>query len=294
MRRSNAIRHVDADVTTPLGRVRVERAAWAEPIDSIGMPDQHWLELALLPRSRAARGCFPDRWGPRRFERIGAMFFLPARHAVHALSECHVQASIVCAFRPDAIRDWLDDELEWTDGRLQRGLDLANPAIRGLLRGLGEEVCHPGFASDALVELMSGQIAIELGRHFEGVAAGRSVGGLAPWRLRLIDERLADQRDAPSLAELARSCGLSVRQLARGFRASRGCPIGRYLADHRIARAKRMLAGAHGIKAVAHAAGFASPSAFTAAFRRATGITPHAFRQRIGAGRAIDASERLH
>jgi AraC family transcriptional regulator len=280
MRRSMATRHIDADVAIPLGHVRVERASWAEPIDSVGTPEQHHLELALLPHSRAARGCFPDRWGPRRFERIGAMFFLPARHTVHARSECHVQSSIVCAFRPDAIREWLDDDLEWTDGRLRGSLDLANPAIRRLVLHLGEEARSPGFASDALIELIAGQIAIELGRHFQGVCGREPSGGLAPWRLRLIDERLATAGDCPSLSELSTACGLSVRQLARAFRASRGRSIGAYLAAHRVEQARQMLAGERSIKAIAHSAGFASPSSFTAAFRRATGETPFSFRRR--------------
>ena len=44
-------------------------------------------------------------------------------------------------------------------------------------------------------------------------------------RLRLIDERLADDPSAPPLGELADLCDLSVRQLTRGFKVSRACSI---------------------------------------------------------------------
>ena len=295
MPHSEATRQVDAEVATSLGRVCTVRASWPEPIDSVGTPDRHWLELSLLPHLRAPRGCFPDHWGPHRFERIGALFLLPAGRTVHARSECPVQSSIVCALDPAGMRDWFDNAFAWTDGRLQGGLDLGSATIRRLVFRLGEEVRNPGFASAALVELLTAQVAIELGRHFLGLGETGASGGLAPWRLRRIDERLAEQAETPSLAELAELCGLSVRQLARGFRASRGCSIGTYLAGHRVDQAKRLLAGADSVKRVAHATGFGSASSFSAAFRRITGETPRAFRERIGRGAAIiGGSPRIH
>jgi AraC family transcriptional regulator len=299
MGRSIAVRHVDADVSTSLGHVRVVRAAWAEPIDSTGTPDQHWLELSLLPLSDVARGCFPDRWSPHRFERIGALFFLPANRAVRALSECHVQSSVICALRPDDVREWLGDDLEWTDGQLTGSLDLVNPSLKQLVFRLGAEARTPGFGSDALLELMTAQIAIELGRYLRGIETAGDTGGLAPWRLRLIDERLAEQAPeqpgSPALAEVAALCGLSVRHLARGFRASRGCSIGEYIANHRVEQAKRMIAADHSLKSVAHATGFSSPSSFSAAFRRATRETPRAFRDRIARDQRLRSSlPRMH
>jgi AraC family transcriptional regulator len=111
-----------------------------------------------------------------------------------------------------------------------------------------------------------------------------AAGGLAGWRLRLIEERLQSSADAPTLAELAALCGLSVRQLTRGFRASRGCSIGDHIASSRVDHARRLLAGDHSVKAIAYTLGFASPSSFCFAFRRATGHTPREYRQRVVRG----------
>jgi AraC family transcriptional regulator len=135
-----------------------------------------------------------------------------------------------------------------------------------------------------LVELIAAQIAIELGRYCSAVTEAPANGGLAPWRLRLIDERLVEEREIPTLADLAALCKLSVRQLTRGFRASRGCSIGDYVARRRIDTAQRLLTTEESIKAVAYAMGFASPSSFCYAFRQATGETPRQFRQRRSAG----------
>jgi AraC family transcriptional regulator len=69
-----------------------------------------------------------------------------------------------------------------------------------------------------------------------------------------------------------------VRQLTRGFRASRGCSIGDYIASRRLDHAKQLLATGQSVKAIAYSLGFASPSSFCFAFRRATGQTPREFR----------------
>src|SRR3546814_2063878 len=54
-------------------------------------------------------------------------------------------------------------------------------------------------------------LGIELARYCERINDVQSGGGLSSWRLRLIDERLHEVRDAPTLTELAELCKLSVR-----------------------------------------------------------------------------------
>jgi AraC family transcriptional regulator len=137
---------------------------------------------------------------------------------------------------------------------------------------------HPGFASEMFVELIAAQLAIELERYFARFDEIPKTGALAQWRLMVIDERLNDAQEIPTLSELAALCKLSVRQLTRGFRASRGCSIGDHVANSRIERAKRLLASTQSIKTIAYSLGFTSSSGFCFAFRRATGLTPGEFR----------------
>ena len=68
-----------------------------------------------------------------------------------------------------------------------------------------------------------------------------------------------------------------MRQLTRGFRASRGCSIGEYVTRSQIDRAKQLLVSGESIKSIADSIGFASVSSFTYAFRRETGQTPGQF-----------------
>lgn len=283
-RSDNRMKQLEAEIPFAFGRVQLVRQSWDDHIDIRGVNEQHHLELSLLPRSANARGCFPERWGPHRFEPIGEMFLLPAHEVIHAISDCQHQHSIICRFDPAAISQWFDEELQWTDGRLVAGLDINSSNIRQLLFRIGEEIRNPGFASQPITELMAAQVVIEMARFCHAIEDTRCLGGLSPWRLRLIDERLNGSNTTPTLEELANLCGLSVRHLTRAFRTSRGRSIGDYIADHRIEQAKQLLATGESIKAVAHMLGFTAPSNFAAAFRRATGETPREYRQRANRG----------
>jgi AraC family transcriptional regulator len=271
---------IEAEIPLGIGRVEIVRKFFNAPIDVFGSSHMHHLELTLLPNPSSSRFCFPDRWGPDRFEPIGELFLLPAQLMVHAKSDCRQQNSIVCWFDPGAVAAWLGSDLEWTDSRLQGSLDIVNSSIRSLLFKIGEEIRNPGFASETMVELMAGQVTIELSRHFLQIDERKRKTGLSPWCLKRIEERLADGGAPPALAELAVLCNLSVRHLTRAFRASRGRSIGSYIAELRIDHAKQLLALGLRVKSVAHSAGFTAASNFAAAFLRATGETPRQYRRR--------------
>src|SRR5262249_27254044 len=127
-------------------------------------------------------------------------------------------------------------------------------------------------------ELIVGQTAIELFRYCAAITDGPAKGGLAPWRLKIIDERLQQLPAVPTLAELAELCDLSVRQLTRCLRAHPGGSIGDRVVRSQIEHSKRLLATTESISSIARLMGFASPSSFSCAFRRATGQTPLRFR----------------
>jgi AraC family transcriptional regulator len=138
---------------------------------------------------------------------------------------------------------------------------------------------------DALCEAVVAQLAIELSRHMIRANEKDEKGGLASWRQKLIDQRLADRSKLfPTVGELAELSKLSPRQLSRAFKASRGCAIGEYLTQYRIEAAKRRLCTTESLRDIAAHLGFASQSSFTSAFRRSTGVTPKEFRTRLTRG----------
>ena len=272
---------LEAEAVTAIGSVTITKRTWIEPIDSVGIAKEHALQIELVPCANKGRACFSDHWKPTQFEPIGSAFFVPASETIHFKSDCRQYFSLSCFFPPKAIQRWFDDELEWTDSRLKGSLNIANPTIHHLLFRLGEELRAPSFASDTLMELISAEIAVELARYYLGIEERRIPGGLVPWRMRLIDERLAEIGNRPSLTELAALCNMSARQLTREFRVSHGCSIGDYIAQNRIHQAKRLLDADQNVKSIAHELGFKSPSHFYLAFHRATGETPRQYRQRL-------------
>ena len=282
-RAENSFMTIEAELRVPAATMQVVHYLFVEPVSGAMREDQDYrLDLCLTPRPRNARACYSDRWAPHHFERLGPVWLLPPGETLQACSDGgRPQRSLVCRVRSEQMRAWLQRDLEWTDRRLAAILDIPDANIRGLLLRLAEEVRHPGFASEVLVELICAQIAIELGRYCAAVIEGPMSGGLAPWRLRMIDERLREVQAAPTLAELAELCKLSVRQLTRGFRASRGCSIGDHVAHSRLEQAKRLLAGDQSVKAIAYSLGFSSPSSFSYAFRNLLGETPRQFRLRV-------------
>jgi AraC family transcriptional regulator len=243
-------------------------------------PSAYIINMCLTPRPVNSRSGYRDRWGPHRLERIGDIFMVPPGEALQARGEGGQQASLLCMLQAERIDRLFGRPLEWTDQRLAATLDVTNARIRNLLFRLTEEVRHPGFASEQMLECLSGELAVELGRFCLEVEETPVTGGLASWRLRLIDERLADDPSAPTLEDLAMLCNISVRQLTRGFRVSRGCSIGDYIERRRMEAAKRLLVTGESVKSIAFAMGFSSPSSFTYSFRRAVGISPSHFRQR--------------
>ncbi len=274
---------IDAEIRVPVAKAQLVHFHMAGPADNLLRDEEaYWLDLCLTPRPPNARACYPDRWSPHRFERLGNVFLVPAGESMQARSDGNIsQASILCHLHPEPIRKWFDGDLQWTDRRLGSSLDIPDATIRSLLLRLAAELRHPGFASPTLVELIAAQLAIEVSRYCASITEHTGCRGLAPWRLRLIDERLQEVRLAPTLTDLADLCQLSVRQLTRGFRASRGCSIGDHVAASQLDHAKRLLASDQSVKAVSYSLGFASPSAFCFAFRRAAGQTPRQYRQEV-------------
>jgi AraC-like DNA-binding protein len=94
-------------------------------------------------------------------------------------------------------------------------------------------------------------------------------------RVRRVTEGLqADVTDARPLTEWGHEVGASARTLARLFVAETGMGFERWRTHARLAAALPMLAAGDGVSTVAHKVGYATPSAFVAAFRREIGTTP--------------------
>jgi AraC-like DNA-binding protein len=93
---------------------------------------------------------------------------------------------------------------------------------------------------------------------------------------------LADPDADGTLEMWAERVNASSRTLSRLFRRQTGMSFGAWRQQMRLVEALSRLALGHSVAAVARELGYASPSAFTAMFRRTLGATPRAYLRRAG------------
>jgi AraC-like DNA-binding protein/quercetin dioxygenase-like cupin family protein len=95
-----------------------------------------------------------------------------------------------------------------------------------------------------------------------------------PRALRVTEILRADPADPRPLAALSRSSGASRRTIERLFVDATGMTFGRWRQQLRLMHAMRLLGDGAKVTHAALEAGYSTPSAFIAAFRKALGSTP--------------------
>ncbi|MDD3836899.1 MAG: helix-turn-helix domain-containing protein [Phenylobacterium sp.] len=99
-----------------------------------------------------------------------------------------------------------------------------------------------------------------------------------PRARRLAEAFLADPGNAAPLAALAREAAAGLRTLQRRFAAETGLTLEAWRTRARLQHGLVQLADGASVTAAALEAGYASPSAFIAAFKAAFGVTPAKYR----------------
>lgn len=94
------------------------------------------------------------------------------------------------------------------------------------------------------------------------------------WLRRVTDQVVADPADTRSVERWATACAVSTRTFTRSFTAETGLPFATWRTRLRMQTAVAALGEGRSVASVARSVGFTSASAFTATFRRETGVTP--------------------
>jgi AraC family transcriptional regulator len=246
----------------------------------------HYIDWRYGTPEEPSRGCF-DGWS-KEYEAIGEILFVPAGYKLKALGGkgAHKMLNVLLPARPLFEDENVDPN---AFARVLRNcLHLNNTAIRASLSSIRNELESPSFASELMIESSGIAIFVNIARILqEQLATSVIKGGLAPWRIKLIESRLHEGDILPSLAELAEMCGLSRRQLMRAFRQQTGLTVGSFVQQFAIERAKQLLIeDDRPIGLLAYQSGFSSSATFSVAFRRATGMAPSVYRSRIRSQKA--------
>ncbi|MBR1146959.1 AraC family transcriptional regulator [Bradyrhizobium sp. AUGA SZCCT0431] len=114
-------------------------------------------------------------------------------------------------------------------------------------------------------------------------SAERARGGLPPWQVKRVSERLAsDLGGTLSLQQIAAEFDLSVSHFSRAFRKSTGLPPHQWLLRQRVKAAKQLMAVRDlPLSEIAISAGFANQSHFTRVFSSFVGASPGAWRREV-------------
>jgi len=178
-----------------------------------------------------------------------------------------------------------DLQLEYPDGLRAPRLFFEDAALWETAFKLRKLTEGPDADSRLHFEALGVVLAHELVRpHARLRQAAPARGGLAAWQQRIlvdyVEENLAEQIPLATLAQLVQ---LSPFHFCRAFKQSFGTPPHRYHVSRRIERAKKLLAKSdYSVTDIGLSVGFSETSSFTAAFRKATGLTPTAYHRSLG------------
>ncbi len=279
------LREMDNYVTEDIlsfrgGWVEARQFSWSNPLESVFTTTSRCYMMNLSLSGRLTGATAKNLHARRRndSETLGRMMLVPPEQTLQMKSIEGYSRSIRCVLDAELFESFLADAPCWSgnDRSLHAALNISGGQIEWLLRRMYRELRHPDFATTQVIEALAKQLTVEIIRALDlrREDSAEHVGGLAPWHLRLIRQRLASEDALPNLEELANLCDMTVRHLSRAFRGETGKTIGKHIEIAMVDRANRMFEGGSSVREVALALGYASSGSFAAAFRRATGVLP--------------------
>jgi AraC-like DNA-binding protein len=243
--------------------------------DVLTAPDRHDYGQLVLPLSGALLLDVEGRQGV--LDPLHAGFVAPgAWHAQHGDAS---NRSIIVDIGADALAPGAGERL------FERPFAPLSPASRKLIEFMalmlkpdgGGGSCVPSSLVQGWVPLLVDSLTLDAPQPASRLAA-------------LCARIEADPGLAWTTASMAASLGCSVSRLHALFREERDASPHAWLLEHRLGRACEWLASTEvPIAEIALRAGFSEQSALTRALRRATGMTPAAYRRQYGSGEASRA-----
>lgn len=156
-----------------------------------------------------------------------------------------------------------------------------NPTLIELINLIELELFRPGLVSDMVAEQAMRSVSLILsGASPNGFSAESERISLPPARLKRVTDFIeANLAEPLTLDLLAHVAGLSVFHFARVFRQTTGTSPYRYVSERRLLRAQRLLMSPElPVHDIGLACGYPRHANFSAAFARARGMSPSAFR----------------
>jgi AraC family transcriptional regulator len=263
----------------PGGRVEVRHFSWSRPMVSVWETGKrcYLFNMSLSNQDPLTTWTHLDTGLQKQRAARGGLTFVPPGQKMSSSFAAGYSRSLCFMLDANMVEALLTEapEWNWSQVLLDDCAHVGGTEIEWLLRRMYREVQEPDFATAEVLETLAKQVAIETVRKFKlRSSENNRVCGLAPWRMRLIRERLNSDAPLPDLEEVAALCDITVRHLNRAFRNETGQTLGRHIESVMVERAKALLQARVPVGQVAKTLGYSHSGAFAAAFRRATGVRP--------------------
>jgi AraC family transcriptional regulator len=281
------VRSISARRLSPAFEVRVQDVHWPSSGQSrVHTGGRCTFELLLRdgPVHREAVYTVAGARGAR--SPVGRLNFLAPERALDLHWSSGHARSLVCMFDPIRLGLWDRQLGDWDDVDPLAALDIRNDRLAATMGWLLDELQCPSFASELQITSMLTLLALEAQRHFGARPQDSATGArkLSARQVSAVKECIEQAvPESVPLHALAAACGLSSRELPVMFKNTVGITLRSFVAASHIAKAKLLLSDPRLlVKQVAGRSGFESASAFTAAFRKATGMRPLQYREACG------------
>ncbi|WP_257539165.1 helix-turn-helix transcriptional regulator [Sphingobium sp. CFD-1] len=258
--------------------LRVDNAKWLRAGEAAILSDHFYLEWMMF-RDEDVEYARPNG----EYVTSHAVIFVPPGQRIRARWKGGRIRTVSCCFRPRLLKDRpeLLQNLMNLDG--DHLFNLRSAFLESGLCRIADETVSPGFDSDFMVRSLLQALCSDLHRT---ASTGRDEpaihGALSPSQLRTLQQLLREtDGKLPTADDLAHRCSVMPRALSSLVKGATGMGLRHFIAHERLSRARDLLDDRRMmIKQVAFSCGFASPASFSAAFRKATGMTPAEYRNR--------------
>ncbi len=277
---------VERQVRLDCGHLEIGKYRWPAPVEYVHRTGENVfsVSMALTPRPSFTRVSWLNEPVDLPSEPLGRIAMFNPGSTFRLSVQRGMVRSLYCGIDRDALEQLMDSPIGSDGRRPERNFRLRHSVVELLLNRIYNELSEERFASELAIEGYMRALCVELTRCYqptEGANGKFHIGGLPPWRLRLVHERIHSDSPAPRLSELAEICGMTVRQLSRAFKVETGKTLGKFISEVTIERASNLLL--HTEKPIAEIArqlGDSTSASFTYAFRRETGMLPSELRRR--------------
>jgi len=215
--------------------------------------------------------------------RVGQLMFFPPDVETAAMAENGAENRSL-ALRIES--DWFE-EISGTNTRTlcpqpAECSDFRDLNIEHAMRRIAAELLNPSPYSRLILESCSSSIVADVAMRFgrERRQLHVTFDTLSERRIKYIEEFVLNyENGVPTLAEISNELGLTVGYLRKIYRNTTGRTLYSLIEELRLERARTLLADSSvPLKVVAHRLGYCTASAFSFAFRKATGATPRQYR----------------